>query len=288
MRERARAPAKINLVLRVRERDQTGFHRIETLFCALELADELTLDVEEGHGVTLEVDGPDLGPVDDNLAVRAARSFLDRAGVERAVAIRLKKRIPAGGGLGGGSSDAAAVLRTLARLVPGALSASDLHQVAAILGSDVPFFLRGDPIAVGSARGDVLSPAPRLPSVPVLLAFPPFPVSTRAAYGWLDAERAVGRDGPVAMGEVVPPASWAEAGRIASNDFEGPVFERHPQLRDVRDALKESGASVALLAGSGSTLFGIFPDEDRLDEAVALLRGRAPDVRLASTRSASS
>ena len=287
MRERARAPAKINLVLRVRERDDTGFHRIETLFCALELADELTLDVEEGRGVTLEVDGPDLGPVDENLAVRAARGFLHRAGVERAVAIRLKKRIPAGGGLGGGSSDAAAVLRTLARLVPDTVSPDALYEVAATLGSDVPFFLRGDPIAVGSARGDVLSPAPRLPSVPVLLAFPPFPVSTGAAYRWLDDGRAGRWDDAVRVGEVGPPASWAEAEGIASNDFEEPVFERHPQLREIRDTLKESGASIALLAGSGSTLFGIFPEEDRLGAAVALLRARAPDVRLAATRTAS-
>ena len=287
MRERARAPAKINLLLRVHERDATGFHRIETLFCALELADELTLDVEGGRGVTLEVDGPDLGPVDENLAVRAALGFLDRAGVERAIAIRLKKRIPAGGGLGGGSSDAAAVLTTLARMIPGVVSPEALREVAASLGSDVPFFLRGDPIAMGSARGDVLLPAPRLPSAPVLLALPPFPISTEAAYRWLDDGRAGRQDGPVIAAEVGPPSSWAEAERIASNDFEGPVFERHPRLREIRDTLKEAGAPIALLAGSGSTVFGIFPDEGRLGAAVALLRARAPDIRLAPTRTAS-
>ena len=289
MRERARAPAKINLRLRVHELEETGFHRIDTLFCALELADELTIDVEDGRGVALEVDGPDLGPVESNLAVRAAREFLSAAELERGVAIRLRKRIPAGGGLGGGSSDAAAVLRALRSLVPDAVTAEALERIAARLGSDVPFFYRGEPLAVGSARGDVLLPAPILPSVPVLLVFPPFAVSTAAAYGWLDEDRARGHDAAPAgaAGEAPPPATWDEAARSAANDFEGPVFRRHPELAVIRDALREAGASIALLSGSGSTLFGVFPDDAGVEAAVASLRGRAPDARLVATRTAS-
>lgn len=289
MRERTRAPAKVNLRLRVHERQPSGYHRIETLFCTLELSDEITIDVAEGRDVLLEVDGPDLGPAEENLAVRAARGFLERAGLTRQVAIRLRKRVPAGGGLGGGSSDAAAVLRILNSLLPGTVPGAMLRDLAAALGSDVPFFLTGDLLAAGSGRGEILTPLPPLPSMPVLLALPPFPVATDAAYRWLDEDRA-GGDRPAVSADgadAAAPGSWAEAARQAINDFEGPVFRRYPDLRVIRDSLREAGASLALLSGTGSTVFGVFADEDALGSAMALLRGRAPTVRLEVTRTAS-
>ncbi|MBW3553931.1 MAG: 4-(cytidine 5'-diphospho)-2-C-methyl-D-erythritol kinase [Gemmatimonadetes bacterium] len=288
MRERTRAPAKVNLRLRVHERQPSGYHRVETLFCALELSDEITIDVAEGGNVLLEVDGPDLGPAEENLAVRAARGFLERAGVAREVAIRLRKRVPVGGGLGGGSSDAAAVLRTLDRLFPGAVHGAMLRDLAAALGSDVPFFLAGDLLAAGSGRGDILTSLPPLPSMPILLALPPFPVATGAAYRWLDEDRA-GGDRTAVSGDgegASAPGSWAEAARQAVNDFEAPVFRRYPELRVIRDSLREAGASLALLSGTGSTVFGVFADEDALGSAMALLRARAPTVRLEITRTA--
>ena len=289
MRERTRAPAKVNLRLRVHERQPSGYHRIETTFCALELSDEITMDVGDGREVLLEVDGPDLGPTDRNLAVRAARAFLERAGLERRVAIRLRKRVPAGGGLGGGSSDAAAVLRTLASLLPGAVDGRALRDLAASLGSDVPFFLAGDLLATGSGRGEILTPLRPLPSLPVLLVLPPFPIATRAAYTWLDEDRTDA--GPGALppdGEPsAAPGSWPEAARQALNDFEGPVFRRHPELRVIRDSLTEAGATLALLSGSGSTIFGIFDDDEAVGDATALLRARAPTARLEATRTAS-
>lgn len=289
MRERARAPAKVNLVLRVHGRDPTGYHAIETLLCALELADELTIDLADGRGVRLEVDGPDLGSPDRNLAVRAARAFLDRAGTDREVAIRLRKRIPAGGGLGGGSSDAAAVLRALERLMPGAVQDSALEGAARELGSDVPFFLTGRPQAWGTARGDRLSDGPALPSLPVLLVVPPFPIATASAYQWLDADRSSGSTGPAVETEraAEPVRTWEDLATRAMNDFEGPVFRRHPELRQLRDRLQEAGAVLSLLAGSGSTVFGVFPDEDRANAAAAELRARSPDLRWELTRTAS-
>lgn len=290
MRDRDRAPAKVNLRLRVREREPSGFHRLETLFCALELADEITLEVEEGRDVRLDVDGPVPGPPEENLAVRAARAFLRHAGLERSIGIRLRKRIPAGGGLGGGSSDAAAVLRGLDRLLPGALSASRLRDLALDLGSDVPFFLSGSVLSWGAGRGEILTRAEALPSAPVLLLFPGFPVSTRDAYGWLDRDRAdagsaLGDDGLAAAR--TGPASWDEAAALAANDFEGPVFRRHPELRRLRDLLREADARIALLSGSGSSLFGIFADDLAAHRAIALLRSRAPDTHIEQTRTAS-
>ncbi|HUG42160.1 MAG TPA: 4-(cytidine 5'-diphospho)-2-C-methyl-D-erythritol kinase [Longimicrobiales bacterium] len=298
MRERARAPAKVNLQLRIHDPEPSGFHRLESLFCALELADEITVEVDAapagGGGVKLDVEGPDLGPPEANLAVRAARGFLARAGVERAVAIRLRKTIPAGAGLGGGSSDAAAVLRALDALLPGLVPPLELAALARELGSDVPFFLRGDALAWGSGRGDVLAPAPPLPSAPVLLVFPPFPVSTAAAYRWLDEDRAsapaAGAGAPPSVSADWPPhspRSWLAAAQRAANDFEAPVFRRHPELRALRDLLAEAEAVIAMLSGSGSALFGVFSDEDVLRGAIALLRARAPHVHLAPTRTAS-
>lgn len=287
MRERARAPAKINLRLRVHAREASGYHRIDTLFCALELSDEITVDIADGHGIALEVDGPDLGPVSENLAVRAAERFLAAAGIERSVAIRLRKRIPAAGGLGGGSSDAAAVLRAMARALPGMLTPEALATLGASLGSDVPFFLRGDPLAIGTGRGDLLRTAPDLPSVPVLLVFPPVPILTAAAYRWLDDDRAAaGYESPGDAAPPPAPATWEEAARTALNDFEPPVFGRHAELRLMRDVLADSDAFLALLSGSGSTLFGLFPDEEATEGAVAALRARAPEARLVLSRTA--
>lgn len=284
----AAAPAKVNLRLKVHEREPSGYHRIQTVFCALELADELEVAVDAGRGVVLDVEGPDLGPADKNLAVRAAAAFLHRAGVERRVRIALRKRIPAGAGLGGGSSDAAAVLRALDRLLPDTLDEDRLHEVGRSIGSDVPFFLSGAPLAGGTGRGDVLAPLPPLPSRPVLLLIPPFPVSTSEAYRWLDEDReraVVTTDGAAPDG--ARPASWDDAVRQACNDFEGPVFRRHPELRALREALAEAGALVALLSGSGSTVFGVFAGEDEARDAIRRVRTASPGtgVRLTATRS---
>ena len=290
MRARIRAPAKINLRLKVGAREPSGFHGIETTFCALELSDEITLDAGAGEGIALQVEGPDLGPADDNLAVRAARAFLDRAGRPLGIAIRIRKRIPAGGGLGGGSSDAAAVLRALAGLLPGHVDEAGLHEAARSLGSDVPFFLAGHPLALGTGRGDVLAPVPTLPSVPVLLVFPPFPIATVDAYRWLDDDRAMAAPDadPGAEAEGVPPhGSWDDVACHAVNDFEGPVFARFPDLAAARSALAESGARPALLSGSGSTLFGVFPEEGGIAEATSRLRRSFPTFQLVATRTAS-
>lgn len=289
MRVRTRAPAKVNLRLRVHEREPSGFHRLETLFCAIELADEITLDVADGDGVRLEVDGPDLGPADRNLAVRAARGFLAAAGLRRDVAIRLRKRIPAGGGLGGGSSDAAAVLRALDRLEPGAVPPDQLRALALELGSDVPFFMGDSVLARAAGRGERLAPVLPLPSAPVLLLVPGFPIATADAYRWLDEDRARGLEagpGPETPDPPAGPASWSDAARSATNDFEGPIFRRHPELRDLRDLLAGAGATLALLSGSGSSLFGVFADDATALHALALVRSRAAHVRLEPTRTA--
>jgi 4-diphosphocytidyl-2-C-methyl-D-erythritol kinase len=291
------AHAKINLWLRVGEPDATGFHDLDTLFCALELADTVRVRPSPGgSGIRLRARAappleamPAMGPPAANLAVRAAREFLRLAGLAMDLEIRLVKRIPAGGGLGGGSSDAAAVLAGLDRLHPRALDPDQLADVARRLGSDVPFLHAGHALARGLGRGTVLSPVPVLPARPVLLVLPGVQVATAAAYAWLDQDRDQGLAPPPASLPLRTPGTldWDRVADQAHNDFEPAVFRRHPDLTAYRDALRAHGAAPALLAGSGSTLFGVFQDEREARAAAGALAGLAPAPVTVLTRTRS-
>jgi 4-diphosphocytidyl-2-C-methyl-D-erythritol kinase len=288
------APAKINLWLLVGARQPSGFHDVDTLFCALDLADTVSLASRPpGSGLELRSSFepplaamPDLGPVPANLAVRAAAGFLHEARLPADLAIHLVKRIPTGGGLGGGSADAGAVLRALDALHPGALSPDQLHALAARLGSDVPFCASGLTLAHGRDRGERLVALAPLPSRAVLLAFPPLHVSTAAAYGWLADDRA--RRGESADARLLhgppPTLGWDEVAARARNDFEAVVFRRHPELARVRDILARHGARPALLAGSGSTLFGVYDDDASASAAADEVHRHESTVRTVTTR----
>lgn len=272
------APAKINLFLRVLARRPDGFHELETLFQAVSLSDvvTLTLDPAGPDSVELDVHGAELGPVEENLAWLAAESFREATGVGGAVRIDLVKRIPAGAGLGGGSSDAAAVLRLLAR----AGSRDDpglLHDLGVRLGSDVPFFLGDSPLALGRGRGEALAPLPPLPEASLVLALPPVHVATGEAYGTLAGWRASGR-APSAKGPR-PDADlrvtgWDAVAGLAHNDFEAMVAGSRPDIAASLARLREAGAAFALLSGSGGASCGIFGDRRLAEEAVAGLTAR--------------
>jgi len=199
----ASAPAKLNLFLRVLAREESGYHGIETLFCRLQLADSLeALRTADPGRIELEVDGPDLGPADDNLAVRAARLVLEATGGARKFGVRLKlvKRIPATAGLGGGSADAAAALDLVNRLAGNAVPRAELFHFAARLGADVPFLLSGASLGLAWGHGERLLALPPLPPAPVLLVVPPTGVSTAEAYRWVDEARShAGARGALAL-----------------------------------------------------------------------------------------
>lgn len=268
---RVGAHAKVNLFLRVLAREADGFHGLETLFCLVDLADELRAERREGNGVTIEVKGAEVGPPSENLAVRGAASVLSATRERFAVHLTLTKRTPARAGLGGGSSDAAGALVAVNRLAGDAVPRHELLQLAARLGSDVPFFVSGAPLALAWSHGERLLRLPPLPSAPALLLAPPVPIATPEAYGWLDAARqSGGRRGAVAL-DLDALSTWGDIGRMAGNDFESVVFGRHPPVRAAFEALVGTRPLVCRMSGSGSALFAVYRSERDREDAQMML-----------------
>lgn len=260
---RALAQAKVNLALRILAREASGFHQIETVFQRLALADAVT--VRETDGRSLDVrfaEGAramDLGPVEQNLAWRAADAYTAVTGSLRGWAIEIEKRIPVGGGLGGGSADAAAVLRAFDALAARPLGTAALVDIAARLGADVAFLASDSELALAWGRGERMFDLPPLATAPVQLVIPDFGVHTGQAYVALAAHRAAGRlSAGAAWRSPRSLGSWSAVAADAVNDFEPVIFEQHPELATVRAKLRAlPQALLALMSGSGSTLFAV-------------------------------
>jgi 4-diphosphocytidyl-2-C-methyl-D-erythritol kinase len=278
---RTAAQAKVNLFLHVLERATSGYHSLETLFARLELADSVI--VRTGVvGRSLDCDGPasppeGFGPPERNLAWRAAELYAEQTGWPGGFEIEVVKNIPAGAGLGGGSSDAGAVLRSLDLMSPRPLGRR-LLELAARLGSDVPFLTSDAVLALAWGRGERMIALRPLPSRPVYLVPGPF-VSTAEAYGWLDGARRE-TPGGARVHRLEELGSWSAVADVARNDFEDPVFARYPAIREVRDGLQTQGAAVALLSGSGGAVFGIF---DEGGDRLPLLPAGAVVTRVSET-----
>ncbi|HLQ69065.1 MAG TPA: 4-(cytidine 5'-diphospho)-2-C-methyl-D-erythritol kinase [Gemmatimonadales bacterium] len=280
---RIAAYAKINLFLRILAREATGFHQIETAFALLELADELHVRRTDS-GVTLEVNGPDLGPADENLAVRAARAVLDATGNRFGVAITLTKRIPVRAGLGGGSSDGAAALHAVNALAGNAVPRHELLHFAARLGSDVAFFAGGAALAVAWGRGERQFRLPAPPALPALVAIPPIEVATADAYRWWDEQNpTISARGPVAL-DADALATWGSIGRLGGNDFEGPVFGKYPELRALYERVAGTGPIWVRLCGSGSAVAAVYKKESERDDAVQRLGEKQQRLIKTATR----
>jgi 4-diphosphocytidyl-2-C-methyl-D-erythritol kinase len=280
---RLEAQAKVNLFLRVLGREPSGYHQLETLFQRISLADDVIIrtDVE---GRSLECTGADCGPTESNLAWRAALAFRDAAGWPDTFAIEISKEIPIGGGLGGGSADAGAVLRGLNAIAPRPLPDESLFSVARTLGADVPFLTSTAPTAIGLVRGDVIVACPPPNQRDLILLVPPFSVSSRDAFGWYAAAHT---EEPRKTSRIATPASgialatveaalaakiggsalpaltdynfsWAEIGALAGNDLQDVVTEKHPEISRAIALLRAAGAPMAQMTGSGSTVFGVF------------------------------
>lgn len=266
------AHAKINLVLRILSREASGYHAIETLFQRLALHDVVRVTIDAGasalhcHGPSMPNGG--LGVVEENLAWRAAVAYTQAAAWPVSWQIDIEKHIPVGGGLGGGSADAAAVLRAMEAMCPTPLGMSRVLAIAGTLGADVPFLVSGHALAWAWGRGDRLLPLPALPARTVELVVFEEGVNTGAAYGAFARAREAG-GAPVLAHSYSPQAfeSWEAVAAVAGNDFELVVPALHAGVRDVlplvralADAAANTGApAIGLMSGSGATCFVLHP-----------------------------
>ena len=268
--------AKVNLSLRVLGRRADGYHEIRTIFQTVSLRDELTFSPLADDNFQLACDALGVPADESNLVWRAGAVLRERFGLRAGARVELKKRIPAQGGLGGGSSDAAVALVGLAALwgVGGEAVWAELAELASRLGSDVPFFLTGG-TALGTGRGADITPLEDLPRTPLVIVTPQARVPTPEAYRALNAPALTTPEGAVKL-----PISREVAGPLCealSNDFEPAVFRLRPEIKRVRDALLRAGARCALLAGSGSSVFGVFESGAVAAAARERLRRRGED-----------
>ncbi len=265
-----RAHAKINLDLRVLGTRPDGFHELRTVFQSIALHDVVTCVPRPGpFAIECTTAGVPLNA--SNLVWQAAQRLwrsLRRSGDVTDVLVRLDKRIPLQGGLGGGSADAAATLLALARLWRIPVKPVQLVDVAAPLGADVAFFLSGG-TALGLGRGEEIYPLADLPRHWVVLLVPGFGVSTKDAYGWWDSEHAQMRSSILREPQYVP-GPWPSRAAQMINDLEGPIARHHPEIDQMKAALRRAGALAAAMTGSGSTVFGLF---QKRAEAVRAVTG---------------
>lgn len=267
-RARVRALAKINLDLRVLGKRPDGYHELRTVFQTISLADmlELAFTPQRKTEIALE----DATAIPDNLVVRAARLVLDALRVAGKVEMRLVKRIPMGAGLGGGSSDAAAVLLALPVLAGRALPLAGACDLAQQLGSDVTFFLLGG-AAAAIGRGTELFPLPDVPARPGLLVAPDVHISTAEAYRALSPNLTT----ELQQNKIFSFGCQVWAGGLsaaACNDFEAVVFPQYPRLASLKKRLVRAGASPALMTGSGSAIFGLFRSRAEVSRALAEMK----------------
>jgi 4-diphosphocytidyl-2-C-methyl-D-erythritol kinase len=260
------APAKINLSLRILEKRPDGFHELESLMAPIGLADTIELSHGKGHEITLTCNDPELSTGSDNLCVKAAEAFRVATGLDYGIAITLLKRIPHGAGLGGGSSDAAAVLKGLNELFDEPLVNEELHQIAASLGSDIPFFLGSGP-AWCRGRGEILEEALALPKRNLLLIKPPFPVPTAWAY----KKYAELKD----LGKLLTQPERQFLGDLEIvNDLEAPVFHKYLLLPVMKTWLREKPAvEAAFMTGSGSTMVAVMAPEVTTEQISIIKKG---------------
>ncbi len=274
-RARLSALAKINLSLKVLRRRPDGYHELRTVYQTISLADRIDVEFTPSRRTSISLNS-DID-IPGNLILRAAEASLDLARAAGRVDFRLRKRIPMGAGLGGGSSDAAAVLLALPVLAGACIPLEDLMRAAAGIGSDVPFFLLGG-TAVGVGRGEELYPLPDTPPAHVLLVAPDIAVSTAEAYRSLGRELTF--EPPQNMINSFQSYAWSACGAAfpggsqaaGENDFEPVVFARHPELALLKKKLTRLGARPARMTGSGSALYGFFDAREQLERALPRFR----------------
>lgn len=280
----ARCPAKVNLALRVLARREDGYHELDTVFQAIDLWDRLEIRPRSGAELVMTCDDPAVPTDERNLVLKAAERLRAAIGEKLPGAtFNLRKAIPAQGGLGGGSSDAAGAILLCARYWGLEIAPDRLQEIGASLGADVPFFLTGG-TARGRGRGDRIEPLPFVGQMGILLGLPPFGISTKQVFDGVQSQLTLPGNGVS-----LPPfceRKWPGDNDFSFvvNDLERIVFGFRPELRRFRDHLLAEGAGAAVMSGSGSTVYGIFRETQDLDQVAGRMKVRFPDWRLLPTR----
>ncbi len=265
--------AKVNFGLLVKGQRSDGFHEIETILQQIDLKDKISLRLRSDEKVTLSCTRPDIPTDETNLCVLAANYLKEATGRSFGVDIQLRKIIPVGAGLGGGSSNAAVVLLGLNRLVGLGLAVSELEVIASRIGSDVPFFIQGG-TALATGRGEIIKPLEGVfLNRPLVVVFPGFSVSTQWAYGNLSLDLTINKKCITLLSFKGGDVNEQNLFDSAVNDFEKNVFSKHPELSEIKRVMTRCGAVYASLSGSGSALFGVFD----CDEDVQRARSSLPD-----------
>ena len=277
-----KTPAKINLGLHIHKKRDDGFHELETLFQMVAWFDEMEME-ETSEKVELFCDTPGVPSDENNLVIKAVRLiqnlFPKKCG---GVKIKLKKNIPFGAGLGGGSGNAAGTLLALNYLWDLNLPRDEFIQMASKLGSDVPFFLMS-PCARGKGKGEILQPIKNPISFYTLMVYPGFPIATPWVYGNLKLKLTKAENNISILTNFLLRSEFAQLGAALYNDLELVVFKRYPEILEIKNELLHLGAGGALLSGSGSTVFGIFENPEIAKKALARFTGEKYRVRLAKS-----
>ena len=276
---RAKAPAKLNLRLKITGRRPDGYHELVSIMIPVTLCDLLELTVVP-EGIKLSCDGFKVPADERNLVYRAAESFLSRAGIKKGISIKLTKNIPVAAGLGGGSSDAAAALLSLNEIWSMPLSLSDLEDIAIQLGADVPFFIYRRP-ALARGIGEILEPQEEWPKYWYVIVTPPLPVSTSWVYGNLKLKLTTGEYNYIV--NFLKGDSF-KVSHILENDLEEVTTAHFPIINTIKKHLVDAGAEGALMTGSGPSVFGIFPSLNQAISAKQSLISKNPgDVFMATS-----
>lgn len=269
----ALSPAKINLSLNVLGRRADGYHDILTVMQKIDLADEIDLSLSPHDGIRIHCDDPAVPTDSRNLMYRAAERLLTTADIPPGVEISLKKRIPVAAGLGGGSSDAATVMKLLNEATGLHLGENRLVELGAGIGSDVPFFISTSVAAIATGRGEKIEPISITRPYVYLLVCPPLEVSTAWAYESFDGmahPQAGGKTGSQEMKSGLENGTfWS---RHARNDLESATAARHPEILEIKNQLLRNGALYSAMSGSGPSVFGVFNEPSECQKAFSVLR----------------
>ncbi len=273
-----RVPAKINLSLDVVGQRPDGYHLLSTIMQAVDLLDEIRVETTAAEaGIQLSSDLPDWQLDDDNTVHRAARAFLEQAGIDTGLRVHLTKRIPLSAGLGGGSADAAAVLTGLSRLFPERVAAETLSTLAAAVGADVPYCLVGG-TALCEGIGEYVTPLPPFAGHPVLLVKPAFGVATAWVFAHLDREQLGVRPDNARMISAMAAGDLRQMAHAGGNVLESVTVSAYPFLQEIKRQLQDAGAGYAAMSGSGPTMFGLFADARTRDHAAGRVRAAWGDA----------